>query len=362
MTTNTPPGWYAEPGQTGNGPAMERWWDGTAWTEYTRTAPVPDAAQQPYAYPYPGAEVIGNGGGGGGRRKGTVVLALMMALVVIGGVVAGILVLGNNGGGDNNAKGATPSPSTTLPGQRGLPLPGPSDGIGGFGGNGGSGDSGGFGGPGGPGGSGGSDGSGGGNGSGGDSGSGGTPATGDHAVDAYDQISLPVLSGWQGENGDSGIGADVVTGNYPCPGSSSQSCVRGGVFAEPAAALKTKGSTAEEVAKADIAPNAANAYGSSTYGATTSHQELASQSVTVAGQQGYLVRWKVVTKSGTSGYVESLVFPSPTDHSKLVVVRFGFDISPQAPGLDVMDQITQGIKQDTSGTVGSSGGTGGTGV
>ena len=44
MTTTTPPGWYPEPGHTGNGPAMERWWDGSAWTEYTRTAP-PEAAQ-----------------------------------------------------------------------------------------------------------------------------------------------------------------------------------------------------------------------------------------------------------------------------------------------------------------------------
>ncbi|WP_176724980.1 MULTISPECIES: DUF2510 domain-containing protein, partial [unclassified Streptomyces] len=35
MTTTTTPGWYPEPGHTGNGPAMERWWDGNAWTEHT---------------------------------------------------------------------------------------------------------------------------------------------------------------------------------------------------------------------------------------------------------------------------------------------------------------------------------------
>ena len=33
---NTPPGWYPDPGYTGNGPATERWWDGSTWTEYTR--------------------------------------------------------------------------------------------------------------------------------------------------------------------------------------------------------------------------------------------------------------------------------------------------------------------------------------
>ncbi|MYS19478.1 DUF2510 domain-containing protein, partial [Streptomyces sp. SID4948] len=35
VTTTTTPGWYPEPGHTGNGPAMERWWDGNAWTEHT---------------------------------------------------------------------------------------------------------------------------------------------------------------------------------------------------------------------------------------------------------------------------------------------------------------------------------------
>ncbi|MGP4092650.1 TIR domain-containing protein, partial [Streptomyces sp. KR55] len=33
-----PTGWYPEPGGTSDGPAGERWWDGGAWTQYTRTA------------------------------------------------------------------------------------------------------------------------------------------------------------------------------------------------------------------------------------------------------------------------------------------------------------------------------------
>jgi uncharacterized protein DUF2510 len=331
VTTNTPPGWYAEPGHTGNGPAMERWWDGNAWTEYTRTAPVQDIvqggsypAQGPYAYPYPSGAVA-TPPGGGGRRTGTVVIAIMAALVLIGAVVAGVLVLGkDNGNGDKSAD-ATPTPSGAPP-HRGQRTP-PSTG--------GQGDQG---------------------------GSGGTPSTapspGSPVVDAYDGISLPVLDGWQGTAGTNGIGANVVTGGYPCPTDSSQDCVRGGVFAEPAAALKISGSDPEAAAKADIAPNATNAYGASTYGPTTGHQQVASQSVTVAGQKGYMVRWKVTTKSGTNGYVESLVFPSPFNKAKLVVVRFGFDIGGKAPGPDVMDRITQGIKADDSGGTTSSGGTG----
>lgn len=320
MTTNTPPGWYADPGHTGNGPVMERWWDGSAWTEYTRTAPVQGAGPAgQFGYPYPGGDVIGSGGGGGGRRSGTVVIAIVAALVLIGAVVAGVLVLGKGGGtkDDKAAKATrTPTPGATLPHDRRVPSPGPSTG---------------------------------------DSGGGQPARPGSPAVDAYDGISLPVLDGWKGAAGSNGIGADVTTGGYPCPGDATQDCVRGGVFAEPAAALRITETSPEAAAKADIAPNAQNAYAASTYGATTSHEQLASRSVTVAGQQGYLVRWKVVTKSGTSGYVESLAFPSPSNSAKLVVVRFGFDIGGQSPGLDVMDQITQGIKADSSGTGGSSG-------
>jgi hypothetical protein len=304
---------------------MERWWDGSAWTEYTRTAPAPAVPPQPgaygYGYPYPSAD---QPAGGGGRRPGTVVLAIIAALVVIGGVIAGIVVLGSDGKKDD---ASSPTSATTAPQDQGKGTrrsPGPSQSGPGQ--------------------------------DGGQSGGQGDGSGGDKAVDSYDGISLPVLDGWQGAAGQSGVGANVTTGGYPCPGDSSQSCVRGGAFAAPAEALKLSAKTAEAAAKEDIAPNAANAYSSGTYGATTSHSQLASRSVTVAGQKGYLVRWKISTKSGTDGYVESLVFPSPSDSSKLVVVRFGFDISSDAPKLSDMDTITAGIKAD------SSGGQSGTGV
>lgn len=319
VTTTTPPGWYPEPGHTGNGPAMERWWDGTTWTEYTRTAPVAAGVPQPYpGYP---SDVIASGGGGG-RRTSTVVIAIVAALVLIGGVVAGIVVLGKSGD-DNDAKAKNPpAPSASAPDRGQVPSPqgSPDPNLPGV--------------PQDP----------------------GARGDGTQAIDAYDGVSLPVLSGWQGSSGSSaapGVGANVVIGNYPCPGDSKQVCVRGGAFAEPAAALKLKSTTAEAAAKEDIAPNAANSYSTDIYGATTSHQQVLSKAVTVAGQQGYLVRWKIATKSGTGGYVQSLVFPSPSDSKKLVVVRFGFDIGGQSPSVDLMDQITQGIKADTSG--GSSG-------
>ncbi|SEG53784.1 Protein of unknown function [Actinacidiphila yanglinensis] len=335
MTTTTPPGWYPEPGHTGNGPALERWWDGNTWTEYTRTAPVPAGVpangQQPFggqpSYPpYPSGDVIGSPGGGP-RRPRTVAIAIVVALVVIGGIVAAVVAVGNNGDDSADKKS---SPSVTLPGRSGQPQnpqnpqsQNPDDPSN----------------PGGPAG----------------------PSDGP-AVDIVDGISLPLLDGWTGGTAQDGS-ASISTGSYTCPNDTSgdQECSLGGAYSEPAKALKLTATTAEGVAKEDIKGNASSSYGASTYGATTSHQEVESKAVTVAGQKGYLVRWKVSTKSGTDGYVESLAFPSPSVSNQIVVVRFGFDISGKAPKPAVIDQITQGIKADSTG--GSSGsGSGGTGV
>ncbi|MFI0720149.1 DUF2510 domain-containing protein [Streptomyces sp. NPDC021224] len=328
MTTSTPPGWYPEPGHTGNSPAMERWWDGSVWTEYTRTAPVPPTAPPVY----PGSPQAGYGYGApapdAGKRTGTVVIALVAALVLIGAVVAGILVLGKGDNGKDDAKSSpTPRHSTGK-----LPYPLPSD----RGSDGGGSDGGGTGGS--------------------DGGTGNSDPT--KAIDGADAISLPVLDGWQGQSGAGG--AQATVGEYTCPGTQGGSCSLGGVSAQPAQIAGITATTPKAAAEQDIAANAAASYGQDTYGATTSHQQLKAGAVTVAGQQGYLVRWKIVTQSGTQGYVESVVFASPTT-KQLVVVRFGFDVTAKAPTLADMDKIVQGIKTDTTRVGGSSGGTG-TGV
>ncbi|MEU6104659.1 DUF2510 domain-containing protein, partial [Streptomyces flaveolus] len=54
MTQVTPPGWYPDPGQTSDGPATERWWDGKAWTDQVRPA-GPAAARGPETPPAPRA-------------------------------------------------------------------------------------------------------------------------------------------------------------------------------------------------------------------------------------------------------------------------------------------------------------------
>ncbi|WP_255950461.1 DUF2510 domain-containing protein [Streptomyces odontomachi] len=319
MTQATPPGWYPDPGQTSDGPRAERWWNGSAWTDQVRPAQVAG----PYAPPaYPaGAPMMPPGAPGAARRGPRTAIAAVVAVVVLACIGGGVYALtGNDKAGESSA----PKPETSHNGG-GLP-----HGPGGSGGSGGSGEP--------------------------DTPQSPGPQVEDgYAVDMASGISLPVPDGWKGQSGT--IGAQLTIGDYKCPGDTSQKCSRGGVSSAPAAALKLSETTAKAAAKADISKNAEQSYGGSVYGEISSHDELASKAVDVAGQKGYLVRWKVVTSKGDDGYVESLAFPSPADSSMLVVVRFGFDVNAKAPKVSEMDTITKGIK--SAGTAG--GGAGGSG-
>ncbi|MGW7609878.1 DUF2510 domain-containing protein [Streptomyces sp. NPDC054766] len=322
MTQVTPPGWYPDPGQTSDAPATERWWDGKAWTDQIR--PVGSAAvwgppaHPPEAGPYPPYAP------GGPRRWLRTGIAVAAAIAVLAGIGGGVYALTNDGGGGGSAASQGPGGPNGQGGQGGPG--GGQDGSGGpSGAPGDSGGSGGFGGqtpaP----------------------GASGLPQTEDgYATDVYNGISIPVPDGWTGQSG-AGTAAVSTKDTYKCPGDTSQNCQRGGAYSAPAKAQKLKSTTAEAAAKEDISKNATESYGKG-YGSITSHTQLASKAVTVAGEKGYLVRWKVATSKGDDGYVESLVFPSPADPASLVVVRFGVDVSSKAPQLSVIDTITKGIK------------------
>jgi hypothetical protein len=344
----TPPGWYPEPGQT-DGPGLERWWNGTEWTEYTRTPTAPAAAPgyppQPGGYPgYPAYPGFPGDQPPARRRRGVIAAAVVAGVVVVGAIAAGAVAL-SGGHSDSNSAGK-PGSAQHRPGRTGQG-PGTSGGL-----------------PGGS--SGGADGgsSGGSGGSAGGSSGGESPQPGQSALpkadagyvaDDLDGIELPVPKGWKGATASEGY-ASLTVSPYHCPGDSSSkdNCVRGGVNAIPAAGLGVKATTAKAAATADISKNASDSYGEDSYGGVVSHQQLAARKVTVAGQSGYLVRWKVVTKKGVDGYVESAAFPSPVQDGDIVIVRFGFDVDPKAPGVSVMDTILSGVRS----LGGSSGGTG----
>ncbi|MFJ6539616.1 DUF2510 domain-containing protein [Streptomyces sp. NPDC091385] len=304
MTQVTPPGWYPDPGQPHNAPPAERWWDGTAWTAQVRPAghgtyPAPPAYPATAPYPPPPTP----------RRGLRIGIAVAAAVAVLASIGVGVYALAKDSGGGHDRAGAGQErrgrggPEGSAPGDRGGP---------------------------------------------GDPGSSPSPRRsripkvkgGGTLPDPFNGISMPVPDGWTGEV--ISIGAQVTSDkSYKCPGNASQSCTAGGAYTASATALGTKGDTAEAVAKADIAANAKQSYGGTTYGSITSHEVLASKTVTVAGQKGYLVRWKAVTSKGSDGYVESVAFPSPNDAHEILVVRFGLDVGQRTT---VIDEILKGIK------------------
>ncbi|MBO0514014.1 DUF2510 domain-containing protein [Streptomyces beijiangensis] len=297
MTQTSPPGWHADPGHTGIGPFQERWWDGEQWTDALRPM---ESAPPSLA-----------------RRRVRMGIAVVAGVAVVAAIAGGVYLLtdgSKDSGGSSDTAGSAPSTAPSQPGG-----PGGQEGQGGQGGQGGPG--------------------------GGESQAPEQqqPQTeAGYATDLASGISIPVPDGWTGASGQ--LGAGVSTGTYKCPGDTTAKCSRGGVFSAPAIAWKIQATTAKAAAEKDISPNATESYGGKSYGAITSHQQLKSEAVTVAGQPGYLVRWKVVTKTGEDGYVQSVAFPSPGDSATLVVVRSGFDVSSKAPALSVMDTITKGIK------------------
>jgi hypothetical protein len=336
MTQVTPPGWYPDPGRKSDGPPTERWWDGTAWTDQVRPTGSaaawgpPEHVSAGGAYPappgipahpgsptypgYPGYPAHPGYPGqvqSGGRRGLRTGIAVGVAAVVLASIGVGVYALtADNGSGSANSR---PTPS----GQGGPGGP--------FGDSGGG--SGGSGGP-----------------SPSPRGSEPPKVRSGSVTDPVSGISLPVPDGWYGQQ--SRWGAHLASDDtYKCPADTSQTCMKGGAYSAPAIALGTKGDTAEQVAKADVAKNAEESYGKG-YGEITSHEVLASKAVTVAGQKGYLVRWKAVTSKGSDGYVESLAFPSPVSKQQIVVVRLGVDVGE---GQSVLDEIAKGIKVSTGG-------------
>ncbi|CAL9377019.1 hypothetical protein SUDANB106_00986 [Streptomyces sp. enrichment culture] len=312
VSMTTPPGWYADPGHTGPGPAPERWWDGSAWTEHTRTAGAgthdaytPYGAGDTYT-PYGRTAPLPRDPGARPSRGPLVAAVIAVALVVSALLAGGLLLLGGSGGsggsGDHRARPDATAGADETPG--GQPEGGPEeeepDGN-----RGGEDD--------------------------------GTPGT---AVDRVNGVSVPVPEGWNEAGTDSGIW--LSSGSYPCPGDTSLTCVRAGVSLRAADDLT--GADPQAMAEADVARNAEESYDTKGYGGIEEHEVVSSGAVTVAGQKGHRVRWRIANELEPDAYVESVVFPAPDGSGRMLVMRLGFDIHAEAPDPGEMDRIVAGVR------------------
>ena len=305
MSMTSPPGWYPDP----SSPSMERWWDGSAWTEHRRT-PSPSA---PPTVPTGFGPVQPPDGAGAGRGR-TVALVAVALVVVAALVVGGVVLLG--GGEEAQPEADRPSPPATYgtgsPSSPGSPSP---EGT-----------------------------------AGGDS---------SVVVDDLNGITFPVPDGWAKAKYTVDDSILLTTEDtYDCPGEGTF-CRRGRISS--ATVTGSDESDPKAVARRDIPKAASHFYGKDEldqqpYGGITSHKKIKEGAVAVAGRAGYMVRWRVNTKAGSGGYVESLVFPSNTGGQSLVCVRFAFDAGDDGPPLSDLDKITKGIR-----AIGDSAGDGGVG-
>ncbi|MFF2995426.1 DUF2510 domain-containing protein [Streptomyces sp. NPDC057950] len=311
MSMTPPPGWYHDPSY----PLVERWWDGTAWTDHRRqpgTLPVSLAPPEP-------------AGQGPGRARAVALVAAGTAgVVLVAAIVTGVFVLGRNDGGGGGAAAArtTPSGTPSTPSAALSPTGASSTAP-----------------------------------------RSAAPSSGAPSVvlDELNGITLPLPGGWVAP---SDVAEDDVVmttpGTYDCPGDPGL-CRHGRVSSRTVTANAERSPKA--LAEQDIEDAANSVYdrdvlGGHPYRGITSHRLLKAGSVAVAGRAGYLVRWRVRTGVGPGGYVESLAFASSVGSESPVIVRFAFDAGAEGPPLADMDRITEGIRPtgdtDAGGGVGSS--------
>ncbi|MFC8127278.1 DUF2510 domain-containing protein [Streptomyces sp. NPDC057302] len=320
MSMSPPPGWYPDPSARPAQPT-ERWWDGSAWTEHRRAPEVPQVgpAQPGFGPPLAQTQVQplpGASGGSGSRAK---VVALATAgVVLVASIVTGVVLLGED---DTDPQAGPPAPTTSEPVDSPTPTsPEPTT-----------------------------------------SAPDPDPST---LVDPLNGITIPVVDGWEKAGNSVGSDPTVETPDtYDCPGEGSF-CRYGTVYSRTATATDER--SPKVLALGDIKEAADRAYdedaiGRQPFDGIASHQKIKEGSVAVAGRSGYLVRWRVHTKTGPGGYVQSLVFPSSQGSEAMVIVRFAIDArtGEGVPPLSDMDKITKGIRPvrgggGTSGGVGNS--------
>ncbi|MEU7577629.1 DUF2510 domain-containing protein [Streptomyces sp. NPDC041068] len=311
MSMSPPPGWYPDPHQ----PSVERWWDGSAWTEHRRAPENAQVApeQQGFGPPQATTSVMPvASAGGGGRAK--VIALTVAAAVLVGAIVTGAVVLGEDDGDPEGGSPAPTTPAATSPTpsateKSASPSPTDTD-----------------------------------------------PNT---LVDDLNGITIPVPKGWEKDDDTIGGGATIQTPDIvDCPGDSGL-CREGTVTSSTSTG--TDETDPKALARADIKDAADAAYDkdkldNKPYGGITSTKKVKEGQVAVAGRSGYFVRWRVHTAKGDGGYVQSLAFASSVGSESMIIVRFAVGAGDGAPPVSVMDEITKGIRSvDDSATGGGVG-------
>ncbi|WP_245246910.1 DUF2510 domain-containing protein [Streptomyces lonarensis] len=283
-----PPGWYPDPGYAGNGPAPERWWDGTNWTGRTRETTAAETAPPTAAPTADTADPAAAPASGAARRRA--------ALVAAGGglataaVIAALLV-----GGDD------PAPDAPVAGADQQDAPDGDDG---------------------------------------DEADEGAAPDGEFTrwtSAALGGAALPLPDGWTERPID---GVSVTGDEYPCPQDGERRCVVAGAFLIEGEA----GTDPGEAAAGDITVHADSSFSEAAYGGVTERREELSEDVTVAGATGHRVRHRLTTGAGTEAYAESIAFPAPDGSGDTLVLRLGWNAGETGPGEELMEALVAGVR------------------